>query len=365
MMEFQTKKTYQLALHLVNGLGPATHMNLIEEFGSAEAIFELKEEELTPFVSKKKAIKAIIEKTTLKRAEKEFEYCQKQGINILHYTDKAFPKRILYFDNTPRMLFYKGNADLNTHKIVSIVGTRQASERGKIHCQKIIESLVDHQCLIVSGLAYGVDINAHKMALKYNLPTVGVVAHGLDEIYPKDHATTAKKMLENGGLLTEFPSKTDMVRELFPMRNRIVASICDALIVIESAKKGGSLITANFANEYGKDVFAIPGRPGDEYSEGCNLLIKSHRAHMYEEHKDLEYIMRWGKPTKISQGQLFPDLSDEQESIIHCIRQNGECHIDQISKLLDRPTSKLAADLLQLELKNLIKSLPGKRYICI
>ncbi len=364
-MDYQTQKTYQLALHFVKGLGPTTHMNLIEEYGSAEAIFALNEEELSSFISQKKVVQAILDKSTLKKAESEFEYCQTNGINILHYSDKEFPKRILYYDNTPRILFFKGNTDLNTHKIISIVGTRQATDRGKIHCQKIIESLVDHNCLIVSGLAYGIDINAHKMALKYGLPTVGVVAHGLDYLYPKDHSSSAKKMLENGGLLTEFPSNTEMVRELFPMRNRIVASMCDALIVVESAKEGGSLITANFANEYGKDVFAVPGRTSDEFSEGCNLLIKSHRAHMYEEHKDLEYIMRWGKPTKITQGQLFPELSDEQAEIIHCIRQNGECHIDELSKITNRSTSKLAADLLQLELKNLIKSLPGKRYICI
>jgi DNA processing protein len=299
------------------------------------------------------------------QAEKEFKYCEKHGISILNFNEKAFPQRILYYDNTPRLLFFRGNTDLNAHKIVSIVGTRNCTEQGKIHCQKIAESLVDHQCLIVSGLAYGIDIAAHKMALRFGLPTVGVVAHGLDNLYPSEHASTAKKMLGEGGILTEFPSGTEMIRELFPMRNRIVASMCDALIVVESAKKGGSLITANFANEYGKDVFAIPGRPGDNYSEGCNLLIKSHRAHMYEEHKDLEYIMRWGKPTKVSQGKLFPELTDGQSEIIHSIRKNGESHIDQISAITSRPTSKLAADLLQLELKGLIKSLPGKRYICI
>lgn len=364
-MDFETHKTYQIALHFVKGLGPSTYVNLIEEFGSAEAVFHLKEEELHSFISHKKVVKSILEKSTLAAAEAEFKFCQKQGIKILTFTDKEFPKRILYYDNTPRLLFYKGNADLNAHKIVSMVGTRSATERGKIHCQKIIESLVDHNCLIVSGLAYGVDIASHKMALRYDLPTVGVVAHGLDTLYPANHKSTAAKMLDNGGILTEFPSKTEMVRELFPMRNRIVASMCDALIVVESAKIGGSLITANFANEYGKDVFAVPGRPEDEYSEGCNLLIKSHRAHMYEEHKDLEYIMRWGKPKAVKQGQLFPELSDDQAEIIHCIRKAGTCHIDEISKITERPTSKLAADLLQLELKGLIKSIAGKRYICI
>jgi DNA processing protein len=364
-MDFQTHKTYQLALHFIKGLGPSTYTNLIEEYGTAEAVFQLKEDELKEFISHKKVIKAILDKSTMKKAESEFQFCQKHGIDILHYTDKAFPKRILYFDNTPRLLFFRGNADLNTHKIVSIVGTRQATERGKILCQKIIESLVGHNALIVSGLAYGVDVAAHKMALRNKLPTVGVVAHGLDDLYPGEHKSTATKMLDNGGILTEFPSNTEMIRELFPMRNRIVASMCDALIVVESAKKGGSLITANFANEYGKDVFAIPGRPNDEFSEGCNLLIKSHRAHMYEHHNDLEYIMRWDKPKKVKQGQLFPELSDNQSEIIHCIRNKGECHIDEISKITNRPTSKLAADLLQLELKGLIKSIAGKRYICI
>lgn len=364
-MDFETQKTYQLALNFIKGLGPSTYVNLIEEFGSAEAIFNLKEEELKPFISGKKVLKSILEKSSLTRAESEYKYCQKHGIKILSYSDKDFPKRILYYDNTPRLLFFRGNADLNSHKIVSMVGTRGATERGKVHCQKIVESLVEHNCLISSGLAYGVDIAAHKMALRFGLPTVGVVAHGLDDLYPGEHASTATKMLDNGGILTEFPSQTEMVRELFPMRNRIVASMCDALIVVESAVKGGSLITANFANEYGKDVFAIPGRPNDEFSEGCNLLIKSHRAHMYEGHKDLEYIMRWGKPTKVKQGKLFPELTESQTDIIHCIRHKGECHIDEISKITERPSSKLAADLLQLELKGLIKSIAGKRYICI
>lgn len=364
-MDYQTEKTYQLGLHFIKGLGPSTFKNLIEEYGSAEAVYSLSETELKEHISKKAVVEAVLGKTTLGQAEKEFDYCQKHGISILNFTDKEFPQRILYYDNTPRLLFYRGNADLNSHKIVSMVGTRNATELGKIHCQKIVESLVDHQCMIVSGLAYGIDIASHKMAVRFGLPTVGVVAHGQDMIYPPEHTETAKKMLDNGGILTEFPSGTEMVREMFPMRNRIVASMCDALIVVESAKKGGSLITANFANEYGKDVFAVPGRPGDEFSEGCNLLIKSHRAHMYETHKDMEYIMRWGKPSKVTQGTLFHDLSDEQSAIINAIRQKGECHIDEISSITERPSSQLAADLLQLELKGLIKAIAGKRYICI
>jgi len=364
-MDYQAEKTYQIALHMVKGLGPATYVQLIEEFGSAEAIFGLSEKELEEHISKTKVRQAILDKSTLPRAEKEYAYCEKNRISILNFTDSAFPKRILYYDNTPRLLFYRGNADLNAHKIVSIVGTRNATDHGRVYCQKIVEALKDHKCLIVSGLAYGIDITSHKMALRFGLPTVGVVAHGQDNLYPAEHKGTATKMLDNGGILTEFPSGTEMVRELFPMRNRIVASMCDALIVVESAHKGGSLITANFANEYGKDVFAIPGRPGDEFSEGCNLLIKSHRAHMYEEHKDLEYILRWGIAPKVEQGQLFHDLSETQSTIINTIRQKSECHIDELSSILQVPTSRLAADLLQLELKSLIKSLPGKRYICI
>ncbi len=361
----KNEKTHQLALHFIKGLGPSRIQALVDAYGTASAVFKRTAEELAEYVSNKKAIQAILDKSSMKQAEVEYNYCEKHNIEILFYTDKEFPKRLLYYDQTPRLLFFRGKTDLNAHKIVSIVGTRNATENGKIQCQKIAESLVDHQCLIVSGLAYGIDIAAHKMALRYGLPTIGVVAHGQDIIYPSDHESTAKKMLDNGGILTEFPSGTEMIRELFPMRNRIVAAMCDALIVVESAKKGGSLITANFANEYGKDVFAVPGRPSDEYAQGCNLLIKSHRAHMYEEYKDLEYIMRWGKPTSVTQGKLFPELNENQSNIIHCIRQQGTCHIDEISKATNRPTSKLAADLLQLELKGLIKSIAGKRYICI
>ena len=358
------EKIYQIAFSLVNGIGPQSYRLIMEEFEQVSDVYQMSDSQLKEIITRDSIRKEILEKAHFDKAEREYKNCQKNDIQILYYKDKAYPQRLNFHNGTPCIIYYRGTADLNTNRIVSIVGTRDPSEYGKVVCEKIVKELAKHQCLIVSGLAFGVDITAHKAALSNNLNTIGVMASGLSTIYPKAHESTAKKMITQGGLLTEFLHDAEMLREMFPMRNRIVAAISDATIVVQSATKGGSLITAEFANEYGKDVFAVPGRPNDEHSKGCNLLIKSHKAHMYESLKDLEYILRWSAKKKVVQASLFQDLSDEENQIIQFVRNSNEAHEDDIHKHLNKPAGSLAAIILTLELNGLLKSIPGTRYIC-
>ena len=254
---------------------------------------------------------------------------------------------------------------MNRQKIVAIVGTRNATVYGKEFCEKLMERFKLHDVMVLSGLAYGIDIAAHKSALNHNLETVGVLGHGLDRIYPSAHRGVAEKMVENGGLLTEFTHGTAPDRQNFPMRNRIIAGMADATIVVEATKNGGALITAEIANSYNRDVFAVPGRVHDEYSEGCNFLIKTNRANMLVSADDIEYIMGWVKPkSEKSQKQLLllPDLNDEEALIFNTIQQEESIAIDQLQIRLNMPLSKLAIQLLNLEMKALIVALPGKIY---
>lgn len=364
-MDYASEKIKQIAFHQIKGIGPRVVRLIMHEFSTVSEIYDLNDSDLKAFISKKSIRDSILNKEYFDKAEREWKFCEKNDVEVLFVRDKKFPARLSFHEGSPTLLFYRGNADLNSRKIVAMVGTRAPSTHGKLRCEKVVEELKSHNCLVVSGLAYGVDIACHKAALKHGLDTIGVMGSGHDKIYPEQHASIARSMVNQGGLLTEFLSGTEILREMFPMRNRVVAAMSDAVIVMESARKGGSLITAEFANEYGKDVFAVPGRPEDESSQGCNLLIKSHKAHMYESIKDLEYIMRWSKEEKIIQAKLFQDLTDDELSIVNVIRHRGETHIDMVYSELNKPNGSLAALILNLELKGIIKSLPGKRYICV
>ena len=363
-MEHRHEKIHEIALTLVKGLGPRLFRLLMNEYGKASIIYDLNDEDLAIHTKKESIRDAILQKIHIPRAEQELTFCNKNGIEVLSFNDKRYPQRLNYYDNTPGILYYKGNADLNTRKIISIVGTRDPSNHGKIFCEKIVHDLLKHDCLILSGLAYGIDITAHKASVKENLPTVGVVAHGHDKLYPESNRPLANKMISNGGILSEFISETEMLRELFPMRNKIVAAMSDAVIVVESAEKGGSLITAKFAEQYNKPVFAIPGRPNDKRSKGCNMLIKQGSAHMYESIEDLESVLRWNSVKETTQGSLFVELSEEEKLIINHLRQFPESHVDELMKQTKLSLGSLSSSLLNLELKSYVKSLPGKRYIC-
>jgi DNA processing protein len=302
----------------------------------------------------------------LTRAEEEIAFIEKYKISALFFTDPGYPSRLKFCSDSPVLIYYKGNADLNAEKIVGVVGTRKPSDYGRNKTAELIAGLAETGALIISGLAYGVDVTAHKKALENGLETVGVLGHGLDRIYPQAHEALAKKMLKQGGLLTDFMSGTVPDAVNFPKRNRIVAGLCDALVVVESKRTGGSLITATIANSYNKDVFALPGRAGDILAEGCNGLIKRNRAALIESAEDLLYAMNWQseeqKKPASAQLPLMLKLSDEERMIINVFSIKPHLHIDEICQAVQQPVSKVSAILLQLEFSNLVRSKPGKMY---
>jgi len=358
---------YKIAITLIPEIGDIVGKKLVSYCGSVEAVFREKKNFLMkiPGVGTHLA-NCIVNQNVLKRAEKEIKFIEKFKITPLFYLDKNYPQRLKHCADNPIMLYYKGNADLNSQKIISIVGTRNATEYGKELCNTFIRDVSEMDILIVSGLAYGIDANAHKAALDNNLKTVGILAHGLDRIYPHLNKPLAGKMLNNGGLLTEFISDTNPDRENFPKRNRIVAGISDAVIVIESALKGGALITADIANSYNRDVFAFPGKIGDKYSEGTNNFIKTNRAALIQSAKDLKYIMRWeendNKSNIPKQHKLFVDLSPEEKTLVEILKIEGETGFDKLYLKSKLNMSKVAASLLNLEFEGVVKVLPGKVY---
>jgi DNA processing protein len=309
--------------------------------------------------------KAVTEQTVFARAEEEIRFMQKHGITPVFYLDAAYPKRLSHCEDSPVMLYMKGETDLNQEKVISIVGTREATDYGRELCEKLVADLALFNPLIVSGLAYGIDIYAHRAALENNLHTVGVFAHGLDKVYPAVHKSTAEKMMRQGALLTDFTSGTKPDRENFPRRNRIVAGIADATIVIESKRDGGSLITADIANSYNRDVFAFPGRVGDPTSEGCNNIIKQNKAALIQSAADLIYIMGWEalKPKNVPvQKQLFLELKPDEETLVNVLKEKNAINIDDICHSAKMPMSKVSSLLLTLEFSGIVRSLPGKMY---
>jgi DNA processing protein len=363
-----TELTYQVALTLLDGIGDVLAKNLITYCGSAEQVFKTKRSvfEKIPGIGSVIAKSIVSHKELFDRAEKEIKFMQDKGIEPLFFTDKNYPHRLKHCHDSPVMLYYKGTADLNAAKIVSVVGTRTPSSYGRAITEKLMEDLKNSGVMVVSGLAYGIDITAHKAALDNGLNTVGVLAHGLDRIYPSEHKGYAKSIINQGGLLTEHISETNPDRENFPKRNRIVAGMCDAVIVVESKRGGGSLITATIANAYNKDVFAFPGKIGDALSEGCNGLIKTNKASLIESAADLFYIMNWNeekKPVKKSKQIPLPiKLSPDEQKIIDAFTGKSRLHIDEICYASGFPASKASSCLLQLEFSNIISSFPGKIY---
>ncbi len=357
---------YMMALTLIPGIGPVNAKSLVSYCGSAEEIFHTKKHLLVKVPGIGETIAdAIIHQKVLERADQEMAFIEKHDIRCLTFTDKEYPERLKQCVDSPIVLYFAGNADLNAEKIIGIVGTRNSTEYGKHICDQLIEDIRSEGILVASGLAYGIDIAAHKACVKKNVPTVGVLAHGLDRIYPHAHKEVAKKMVENGGLLTEFMCVTNPDRQNFPKRNRIVAGMVDALIVVETGINGGAVITALLADSYNRDVFAFPGQIHAPVSKGCNALIKSNRAALIENAQDLLSFMRWteaDKPQRI-QRQLFVELNPEEESVYTFIREKHEAGIDEITLNNDLTPSVIAGCLLNLEFQGLIQALPGKRFI--
>jgi len=359
---------HKIALTLIPKVGPVTAKNLVSYCGSIEAVFEARKRELLKIPGIGEGIAAaVLKKDYFEAAERELEFIERQDIQPLFYLDAAYPIRLKSLHNAPLLLYYKGSVDLNHPRIVSVVGTRKPSTLGVANCEQLISGLVNYGVMVVSGLAYGIDVTAHKQCLEENIETIGVLGHGLKKIYPAQHRQVAYEMLENGGLLTEFTSDTLPDREHFPMRNRIVAGMCDAVVVVETAQRGGSMITAFCANDYNKDVFAFPGRTNDAHLQGCNHLIKTHKAALIESAEDIGYIMRWEKldERKEVQLNLFHDLTAEEQSIVGVLKEKNEMGIDQLVYETQINNSQLASLLLSLEFKGLLKTMPGKRYLLV
>ena len=364
------KLKFRIGITLINGIGNNLAKNLIAYLGSEEAVFKETQRGLSkiPGIGSSLAKEIVNHKEALLRAEKEIEFILKNNIQYLYYADKNYPFRLKECPDAPLLLFTKTARNLNDGKFVSVVGTRRATAYGREICSQFTQALTAVPNLtIVSGLAYGIDICAHKAALNNHIPTLGVIAHGLDMIYPSIHRSIAIRMLEKGGLVTEYLSNTNPDRPNFVQRNRIIAGLSDAVVIVESGIKGGALITAGLANDYNRDVFAFPGRIHDEWSKGCNNLIRHNRAALIHSADDFIQLMGWDEALKpketIVQTELFTTLSDEEMQIFTVIRKHPDnIHVNELSILSTMPYSKLTALLLQMEFKGLVKCLPGNVY---
>lgn len=361
---------YAIALSKLKGVGSIKAKNLMAHAGGYENVFNLSVKDLSKIpgvgtLSAKTIYNQFNNKQLFEEVNKELKFIERNNITTYVFKEENYPVNLAQCEDGPIVLYTTGNIDFNKTKILSVVGTRKITEYGKDVCKQLLEGFANDDVLVVSGLAYGVDSYAHQLCVDLGIQTVGVLAHGLDRIYPATNKGLAKKMCNNGGLVTEFMSGTNPDRENFPKRNRIIAGLADATLVIESAKKGGSLITAEIANSYSRDVFAVPGKIGDAYSEGCNFLIKTNKAHLVNSVTDINYIMNWdinhAKPKPI-QKQLFLDLTDDENKIKKVFETSELLSIDSINAQTDLSSSTVAITLLELEFKGAVKSLPGKIY---
>lgn len=359
---------YQIALTMINGVGGILSRQLLSAFGNAESVFKEKRQvlERVPGIGTMLA-NEIKKQEVLEKAEAEIAFIEKANIKPMMIADPDYPKRLAECPDAPLVLYYKGCANLNTEHVVSVVGTRHITRYGQELTADFVEQLSElfPDTLIVSGLAYGVDVMAHKTALRYNMPTVGILAHGLDRIYPALHRQTALDMLNNGGLLTDFHSKTEPDRPNFLKRNHIIAGMSDATVVVESAAKGGSLVTAGMAFSYNRDVFAFPGRVSDNYSAGCNNLIREKKAEIITSASDLVEAMGWNRVKERQtdrQRELFTDDSPETCKVIKCLSEMKEAHIDTIAKQTEISVRQLSNILFELEMAGRLRAIPGNMY---
>jgi len=359
-----------LALLKIEGVGDIVAKKLLNHCGSAENIFKAKASQLSSIDGVGQVlISNLKNKAVFKLAEAELRFIQQNNIKVLYYKDENYPERLKHCIDGPTIIFASGNFNLSNRKIISIVGTREITSYGSEFCKNLIEELSPLNPIIISGFAYGVDIVAHKAAMEANLQTIGIIAHGLNQVYPKAHKKYVAKMEENGGFMTEFWSTSNPEKENFVKRNRIVAGMSEATIVIESAEKGGSLITANLALDYNRDVFAVPGRISDKFSQGCNNLIKTQRASVLTSAADIIYNLNWQmdsiNETKSIQKQLFVSLDLEEQRIYDYLQKNGKQLLDSIALDCNFPIFKMSSLLLNMELKGVIRPLPGKLFEAI
>ncbi|MFT5601777.1 MAG: DNA processing protein [Flavobacteriales bacterium] len=369
MRENNSDIRYQIALLEIEKVGISVARKLIDHFGSAKAVFEAAKKDLLEMGSSvgHSLFNGVQDSSILSFADAQIQFSEEQGNYIYSYYDEDYPNRLKHCPDAPLILYVRGDADLNHTRMVAIVGTRQCTEYGRKFCEELVNELQYYGAYVVSGLAFGIDYCAHRLATDKEVPNMAVLAHGLDRIYPSEHRKLANEITVKGALISEFPINTRPDRENFPKRNRIVAGMCDAIVVVESAYKGGSIITAKLGNDYNRDVFAIPGRLGDKQSEGCNHLIKSHQAHLLESAKDLAYILGWEKETDVPnkkpgvQKQLFLDLNAEETVLVSTL-QDGIKSIDEVMIASGMPMSTVSTQLLLLEFKGIVRQLPGKKY---
>lgn len=360
---------YRIGLTLIKGIGLVRAKQIVEKLGDASVVFTEKSRslKLLPWITRQ-ILAEIHQPEVLRRAEQEAAFVEKNKITTVFLTDKAYPQRMIDCPDAPILLYFKGKIDWNEQKTISIVGTRKASSYGKAMTDALIKGIAEicPDALIVSGLAYGIDICAHQAALKYGLPTVAVLAHGLDRIYPHAHRNVAVEMLNRGGLLTEFMSETNPDAFNFVKRNRIVAGISDCSVIVESSEKGGSLITASIASSYNKDVLAVPGRATDQSSSGCNALIMNKTAAMVTCAEDIFREMCWDETDKkrkpAVQRALFPDLTPNEQAIMELLSKKGAIQKNTLCIDLDMPVSQIAPLLFDLEMKGAVRCVPGGVY---
>ncbi|WP_448520571.1 DNA-processing protein DprA [Rhodoflexus sp.] len=363
-------KLYEVALSFIPQVGSVLMKQLVSYCGAAEQVFKAPKGKLLKIPNVGEKTIALItehQAEALKKAETTLRQAEKEEALILFYTDANYPERLKQFADAPALLYWQGNADLNPPVTVGIVGTRKATKYGKAVTEQIVEQLVPLKPTIVSGLAYGIDIVAHRESVKQGLPTIGILGSGLDRIYPHEHSQTARQMIINGGLMTEYSFGTLPAAPHFPNRNRIIAALSDVLIVAEAALKGGALITAEYANQYNREVFAVPGNLGQTYSEGCNRLIESHKANIFTSVEAMVAAMNWQSGQAFSKDSIknhpMPiNLAKEEAEIYSLLKQNGEMHLDDLGWQSGLGVSQAAVALLSLEFQGLVKSLPGKKF---
>lgn len=357
---------YRIALTLIPQVGDVVAKELLQHFGTATDIFQARRHQLERIqgvgIFRASAIRKF---TDFKRVDQEIAFMERHGIRAVFYTDDDYPKRLRHCYDSPVLLYSKGNIDLQVQKMLSIVGTRRPTAYGLAVCEELVAALAPHQITIVSGMAYGIDIIAHRAAVKHGLPTIGVLAHGLDRLYPAAHASTSLQMQANGGLLTDFCSGTEPTRQNFPRRNRIVAGLCDATLVIESGQRGGSLITADIACGYHRDVLAIPGRIGDATSAGCLELIKQNKAALVTSAEDILQTLDWRPSAPLPstpQSGLFHELDEDQQIVVTLLQGHSPLHIDEIQARSGISQNRIPGILLELEMQAILRSLPGNTY---
>lgn len=355
-----------LTLQRISFLGDGSIKKLIQIFGSAQEVLAQKKARLLAVdgIGEHK-LQDFWNEEHKAFAKAELEYIKNNNISVTTYADASYPERLKHCIDSPIVLFTKGNINLERRRILSVVGTRKVTTYGKSFIEKFIEEIAPFNPVIVSGFAYGVDISAHKACIDHGLQTIGVFAHGLNQVYPKTHSKFIPAIEKNGGFVTDFWSSDSFVHTNFLQRNRIIAGLSEATIVIESAEKGGSLVTADFAVGYNRDVFAVPGRADDKLSLGCNNLIKQNKAHLCTSAADVAYILNWkleDQAPKVVQKQLFVELTDEEKTVWRFLKKNDKEQLDLIALNCKLPTHKIASLLLQMEMKGVVRALPGKLF---